>query len=98
MLEGNTGRDCWLWGRVFALRINKGSDIMKLYTCKSGLQLFKRGRSFGAWTKDAKSFKEADNNIEISVDVEDIMEIENEYGAYHVTDVKSVVVIGQEAG
>lgn len=71
---------------------------MKLYTCKSGLQLFKKGGSFGAWTKDARSYGEADDNIEISVNVEDIREVEYEYGAYDVIDVKSVMIIGQEAG
>ena len=64
---------------------------IQLYTCESGLNLYKHGESFGAWDSNSSSYREDDINIVLFVDKEDI---EESGDGYRVVNVKSVEIVG----
>ncbi|AYP68162.1 hypothetical protein PQE75_gp030 [Bacillus phage vB_BcoS-136] len=66
----------------------------ELYTCESGIDLFKKGTEFGAWMKNTPSYKDSDVNIKITVDEKDISEswIKGEYDILNINSVEIVEI------
>ena len=64
---------------------------IQLYTCESGVKLFKLGKPFGAWGSDSESYKSEPQNIVLFVDDKDV-EVDGD--GYWVTNVESVEIIG----
>lgn len=62
---------------------------IELYTCESGLDLFNKGRNFGVWNKNTQSYSDADKNIKLLVDENDIVESDD---GYDVISLKSVEI------
>lgn len=64
---------------------------VQLYTCDSGVSLFKSGNKFGAWIENSPSYSETD--FKILVDEEHIVPSKLN-GEYDVFNVESVKIIG----
>lgn len=64
---------------------------IQLYTCEYGLDLFNKRRKFGVWNENSQSYKEADRNIKVLVDENDIESCDD---GYDVINIESVQIIG----